>query len=278
MRKDKKMNNKKKGISKKVCKFPIKNLAYQKNLDNIKLLFSHKPFREDLIKIRKNLCIPENGFTKDEEAQKWEVGTDILDDLSMNSLAFLNQEQKIAGKIESGEISQKMGNKQIKLLYTKLMCNYFTDSVNFLIEKFHIPYNYEQTIRRYVIFNEIMFVPAQNYAVSNYLFNKKNKSSKPVTINIYAKLTNEEIKQLKKSIERFGENLPEFQPLKNIDKRLELEEMIENRHYFNEVEQAEGEYKTSDIASDFFGNENKKKKVYDTKRDLRREREKRFGK
>lgn len=278
MRKDKKMNNKKKGANKKACNLPIKNLAYQKNLDNIKLLFSHKPFREDLIKIRKNLCIPEDGFTKDEEAQEWEVRTDIIHDLFMNFPAFLNQEQKIAVKIESGEISQKMGNKQMKLFYSELMCNYFTDSVNFLIEKFHIPRNYEHTIRRYVLFNEIMFVPAQNYAVSNYLFNRKNKSSKPVTINIYAKLTNEELKQLKKSLEIFGQNLPEFQPLKNIDRRLDIEQQLENRNYFDEVEHAECRYTLSDIALDFFGNTNKKKKLYDTKIDLEKERKKRFGK
>lgn len=278
MSKAKKMNNTRKRTTKKICNLPGKNLAYRKNFDNIKLLFSYKLFQKDLIEIRKNLYIPKDGFANDEEAQAWETKTDDLCDLMMNSPEFLNQEQQIIEKVKCGEISQRMGNKQMNLFHKKVLCNYFSDSINFLIEKFHIPYNYEQTIRCYILFDEIMFVPAQNYAVCNYQFNRKNKSSKPVIINIYAKLTNEEIKQLKKSTERFGKNLPEFQPLKEIDKRLDVEQRLGSRNYFDGVENVVNKVKTSEIALDFFGNENKKKKLYDTKKDLKKERQKRFGK
>jgi hypothetical protein len=255
--KDNNTSTRNRKTNKKVCGFANKNPTHKKNIDNVKLLFSYKPFKEDLKKIRESLHIPENGFVDDEAAQSWEVSTDMVCDQIMNSPEFLNQEQKIIEKIKNGEISQEIGNKQMHLFYSKVMCNYFTNSINFIIEKYHIPYNYEQTLRHYIVLNEILFAPAQNYAITKYLFNNKIKQSEPLTINMYAKLTNEEIKQLKKSIARFGKNLPKFQPLKNINERLKLEKIMKNRGYFDEVEFEECEHSISNIALDFFGNKNK---------------------
>ncbi|MFA5871589.1 MAG: hypothetical protein WC858_02595 [Parcubacteria group bacterium] len=272
-----KKNNYRRGRFSKKSEPQFSYSSHKKNIDNVKLLFSYSLFRKEIKTIRDYLKIPKDGL-KDEDSKKWHLDRDKESNEIMESERFLLQGERICQKIILGEISLAMGNKQARLLLNKMPWNYLSNSVNFLIEKFHVPLNYEQTIRRYILFNKIVFVPAQNFVVGGFDGSFRIKDARFLPIRIYAKLTDEDIEEIKDTIERFGKNLPNFQPLKDIDKRLTIEEWVRSRGKIDPLTGNEYQMTVEEIAENIYGNKKQKNKVRDNQRKLDEIRKKRFGK
>ena len=92
--------------------------------------------------------------------------------------------------------------------------------------------------------------PSTNFTIDGFPPLTSLKEVRYVPIKIYAKLTEEDIKEMNKYINNFfGRRLPFFQALNRIDQKLSIENQKENRS-----------------------------KTYETRRGLKELREKRFGK
>src|SRR3989338_10314851 len=251
------------------------HLSYKKNLDNMKLLVSFSEF-QDLVKdARKFLDIPDAGLLDDQESASWHTEFVKKSDAIIESKDFQDQFRKVGKKLESGKITRAIANEQLKLLSQKIPINYLTNTVNFIVDKFYLPLNYHNSIRRYILLNKLE-APYNNFVIGPYPDVKKISGIRIVPITIYARLTKEEIKDLKEEIHLVGKNLPEFNPLKNIDQKLKFEEWLKDENRQRSSYDEKYVLTTAEIAEDKLGSAKKAKSLYEAKRELRDLRKKRF--
>ncbi|GEM_PF-1870558 len=275
----------KKSINKRKKISPLlKPPSYRRNLDNMKLLVSDPEFQEIIKETRKKLDVPRDSFGVDASEETMKNWHELLDKKSSEAAALLEgQRIKIDEKVKSGEIAPRMANEQARLLYLKLPCNYLAHVPRFIIEKFNLPLHYEYYINRYIIFGAID-APRLNFEFALMDSEEMSKTIKfgyrSLPINIYTQLTDDELKQLKRVIKREGKKLPKYQPLKNIDRNLKIEEWYENKNVekIDWASYKSYKIKNSEIAENLLGNRQKGKQIQDIVRDQKRIRDRRFRK
>jgi len=251
------------------------HLSYKKNLDNMKLLASFDEFQILVHDARKFLSIPTEGLLNDQESEKWHMEFYKKSDAILESKNFQEQLKEISDKLKSEEINRDIANKRSRLLFQKIPINYLTDRVDFIIDKFYLPLNYKNSVRQYILLNKLN-APYNNFSVGPYIDVKKISEARFVPITIYARLTKEEIKDLKKEIDLVGKNLSEFKPLQNIDKKLEIEDWLKKENRQRSSYDEEYTLTVKEMAEDKFGSTKKAKKIYEAKRALQNLRKKRF--
>lgn len=278
-----KAKNKKQPVRQPRADLEFYSAAQKKNLDNIKLLVSYPLFQKEVTSIREYLDIPAGGFGDNyEKSKQWHEKILKLSDEISNTKSFFAQEDKIRQKLKNKEIEYRMAKKQMCLHWHKAPCNYLTDSVEFLTKKFNLPLHYDSFLRNYIISGTLnpIYMPLDNFTIGSFPGSVLLREVRYVPVTIYAKLTDVELADIKKAVNEFNENLPQFQPLKNIDDKLTLEEWFLNREGFDELEQEKYKTTAGEMAKETFGSLNKrnKKKIYDSIKELKELREKRFGK
>lgn len=198
-------------------------------------------------------------------------------DEMMNSSSFIEQEKRIKDLTKRKEIGLAMVEKQMALHYHKVPINYLTNTSQFLTDKFNLPEHFADSIRAYIISNRVE-VPTDNFVIG-FSNPKSLNQMRHLEIRVYAELTDNDLKEIKRRIKNWiGKPLPRFQALKNIDKKLEIEQWFENKI---KQDLATGEsYIThaKEIAQNLLGSEKKHKQVYETVRQMKSLRKRRFGK
>lgn len=259
--------------------FDFRFPSLQKNRDNMKLLVSYPDFQKDVEETREYLEIPPCGLDlkNGKEIKQWNDKLIKKSDEIMGSPGFFQQEKMIKERLKKKEIGVRMAKKQSKLLYNKVPINYLTDTSEFLAEKFLVPQNYEEYIREYILFGTIN-APPNDFSLGYWPAWTLPSGVRYIPIKIYTRLTNPDLRELKRYIEWAGKQLPKFQTLKNIDKKLTVEKWMENRIKYDEVEQKEYKMTTAEIAENLLNRKSSAKKIYETIRGLKELREKRFGK
>jgi len=275
--KKKTIKKRRNGSKKKLTRKARLSLAHKSNLDNMKLLVSDKEFQTILSEIRNRLEIPANGFLKEgSELKEWYNKFIEETDSILDSKDFVRQETRIRKKFKSGEISRRIANKQVNLLYEKTPLNFLWQRVEFILAKFKLPLHYREYVKKYII-RGIISAPSHNYTRGPYPPYKKLSEERYIPITIYTRMTKEEINELKGYIDQVSKGLlSHYRLLKNIDRDLEIEEWYENKERMDEVEGTT--YKTDDaeIAENLLGSSKKVKNIYDIRRDLKRLRNRRF--
>ncbi|HXF44041.1 MAG TPA: hypothetical protein VNK70_01070 [Candidatus Paceibacterota bacterium] len=253
--------------------------AHKKNLDNMKLLVSYPEFQEAIKPAREYLGIPENGFKNNDRkmVQLWWRKIEEKSEEILDSPGFNKQLKQIRKKLDRREIGMRMARKQSQLLHHKIPINYLTNIARFLTEKFNVPENYKDHIRTYIIYGTIS-APSNNFEGGEYPAWTLPQENRYIPIKIYTRLTSEDIKELKRYIEWIGKHLPRFQALKDTEKKLTIEQWFENRHKRDVVEGRDYKMSGAEIAENLLGDRKKSKKVYETVRELRELRQRRFGK
>lgn len=255
--------------------------ARKRNRDLMKLLVTSPSFQTIVKDTRKFLKLPENGLgpNNDKLAEKWTNEMDKISGEIMDKKSFRYQRSKIYEKVEKGEISEAMAKKQIKLLYNKITWNYLSNSIGFIIENFHLPYHFRNSIRTYIISGEFTFPPS-NYTVGPCPADTEFKSGMPYfPITIYAKMTDKEYKQLKKDIDtnRLARKLPKYSEIKDIDKQIEIDEWNRHKERYDALEMKNYKMTAKEISENVLNDPNRRQKIYDNARGLERLRKKRFG-
>jgi len=248
--------------------------AQKKNLDLMKLLVSDSEFQSIVKETRDYLHIPSDGFNK-EAITQWTHEMDQKSDAMLDSKNFLAQEEKIRSKLQSKEIGMRIASEQSKLLYHKIPWNYLNNTAKFVVDKFHLPIHFVDSVKLYIIRGTIT-APCNNFGGGEYPPWTLLSKVRYFPIKFYAKLTDAEFEDLKKYIKCLSEKLPKFKPLKNIDRRLTIEEWYHDRVKLDAVEQKEYTQSLSEIAENLLENKKLAKKIYDVVRELRELRERRF--
>jgi len=249
--------------------------AQKKNLDLMKLLVSDSEFQSIVKETRDYLNIPSDGFSNDGAIKQWTHEMDQISDTMIDSKKFLVQEEKIRSKLQSKEIGMRIAREQSKLLYHKIPWNYLNNTDKFVVDKFNLPVHFTDSIKSYII-RGVITAPCNNFTGGEYPSWTLLSKVRYFPIKIYSKLTDTEFEDLKKYIKCLSEKLPKFKPLKNIDRRLTIEEWYHDRVKFDIVEEKEYTLTLSEIAENLLRDKRLAKKIYDIVRELKELRERRF--
>lgn len=262
---------------KKASKFDHYFPSAKKHQDNIKLLLSHQKFQTRIKEIRKRLGIPEDGFADSQEKHSWTKRMLIECDTLSDSPKFKQKEKIIRDAVKAKEISLKEANDMLHKLYAELPVNYRSQSIRSLIKEFNLPENYEFHLGIYLASNKAIW-PGQSFSIGPYDSGDKITEARYVPVRIYAKLTDDDLQELKYEVNQlFGKNLPAFQNLRDLDKKLEIERLLKEEAY-DLVSKKSYKLNAEDIAERVLKNPKKKGEIYITKQGLKKLRKNRFGK
>lgn len=262
--------HKNKGVTDKL------NVTHRRNLDNMKLLVSHEEFQKLVRDIRAYLDIPEKGLNVGTEVSEWFAQHYQRTNEMLADKSFLKEASGIKNKFQKSLIFEEAELK-LQKHYDKVPINFFKNRLKLIIESFNLPDHYETYIRDYILTNKVN-APAQNFVTSAYI-DPAQPGERYVNVKIYSKLTNDDLATLKIWVnEMFGTQLPEYQKLKDIDTKLELEEWYKNRTKMDTVENQYYTMSAEEIAEEILGNKDQKRQVYESVNELRKLRKKRFGK
>lgn len=253
--------------------------TYVRNIGVMKLLVSDTGFKQHLIEIRKQLEIPEQGFIRsaNKDYQEWYKNKfEGKSDQILSQKNFTQQEIHIKHSLRLSQIDRKQATEQLGCLYNQVPINYLSNEVRYILKKFNLPIHYADYIRKYILLN-IVEAPSHNYVIIVDHLKNFNPPIREVRFAVYAKLTKDEKKELMREVEKFGELLPAYKPLKNIDRDLEIEESYNNREREDVVEMETYFVTSKEIAEDILGSKRKGKQVHDSVRHLKKLRNNRFN-
>jgi hypothetical protein len=283
---------------------------HNKNLDTMKLLTSWDKFQVDVGKIREDFSIPLEGFSSGEEAKNWDKNLCQSSDDFWETKYYRDKRKELLLLKEKDYrqfiIEQKFVNDEVPI-------NKFNQSIESLVIKYHLPYNFLSTIRIYVCYGKItsMFLPATNFSLSFDPSGRKG-TAKWVEIKTYAQLTEKEIRDAVKFLRHMQKHyLPptltkDVRIHQDIDRAIKIEKEMKQRikkivekpdWYLGLVKKQHGEkkfeevkknnlwrvekelvkYTSKEISNKFFGTPKKADLVRQIYSRLQKERKKRFG-
>ncbi|MFA6324887.1 MAG: hypothetical protein WCX46_01525 [Candidatus Paceibacterota bacterium] len=244
-----------------------KEFQLNKNRTHFEFLTTYSPFYQKIREVRKKFNIPNFGFIKGEEVKKWQYEQYDNNDLITNSAEFKEKEEEIKNNFKLEKISKKIAEEQWSALYDKLPLDNFTNICREIIQDFRLPINYEMMLRMYILRGEIKQAPAINYG----FMPEKDK----LVINIYSKLTKEEMNDLLKTIRIFNKKLPHITMIpKNTKGQLDFKSALYTPTYY---QKGDKKVTKKELAQAYIRGKNKKKKGYEALRQLDKKYIKRFG-
>lgn len=257
-----------------------------KRRDNLILLFSMKEVIEEIKKIRSFLKIPIAMYSEDSSSEeknklseKWhEENYKKMDEIEERE-SHNNELRKIKELLKNNEIDLDEANRRSHEIYSVFPFNFLTQSIEKLIEKYNIPENYKNIIRNYIFFGTIDSVPVLPFTIQ---YERDLKKKKTVKIDVYEKLTDEDLKELKLHVNKyFGQYLSDFRPIKNIEAKIKAKEYIDNKISRDEYETKDHKMSASEIIENVkadTGIKLKKDGIYGIPKELKRLSEKNFKK
>ena len=235
-----------------------------RNRKYFEFLLVYPPFREDVWEIRKELDIPPDGYTSNEEIEKWQEKQNQMTQEFEDSTEINKSLERISNNFKSGKIDRHTANKYSELVMTKCPINKFSGFIKGIIKRYKIPINFEMSLRVYILSNKISWIPMNNFGFK--------MEDNHLSLSIYSKLTKVEMTDLVKYIRTFNKSLPRILEIKDTVKaQLSIEESLS-------IGNKTGEKITAkDLAEEYFQGKNKEQRVYDSKRELNRKRKSIFG-
>lgn len=255
----------------------------------MKLLVSDPDFQTDVQYARQKLEIPKNGLKPEQgllehdaetgpQKETWYAVLLKKSDVVLFSSEFKRKVNAIWEKEKDGTLPNAGAEEESRILHLEVPVNYLDHIPRFLSEKYKVPENFNESIKHYLMFG-IVEAPPLNYSFSQHLEGPKLRHARYISVNVFAQLTKDEAVGLAKWIKIMGDELPQYKPLKDIERKLTIEQWYRKRH--RDFDHATGQmFKTtaSDIAQEVLGSSKKKREVYEAVREIRDLRKKRFGK
>ena len=191
---------------------------------------------------------------------------------------FKNRVHAILKKKEAGMFTVIEAEEGSRILHLEIPLNYLDHIPHFLSQKYNIPENFAECIKEYLLFG-IVNAPLTNYQFSRHFEGPTPGRARSILIELFAQLTKEEAAELAKWIKIYGNDLPQYQPLKDIERKLTIEKWYRERQSdFDHATNQSFKTTASDIAQEVFGSKTKKGKVYEAVREMQDLRKKRLGK
>lgn len=185
----------------------------------VKLLVARPDFQEEVLRLRKGVNIPENGFRENKSSQKWYYDLCHSDDDYIQKVWFKRKSEII--KLEKlGKYSD--AEKLKKDLTISSPLNSFRISIKNLIKKYKLPLNWEESIRRYIIFDDIdkMWIPL---GLNLYTELDKDTELQRLYLEIQGDTTKKDIEKQWELVKHYQKKLnshikEKFQPIKKFER------------------------------------------------------------
>lgn len=250
------------------------------NLSHMKLLVSDPEFQDIVADVRGVLKIPDGGFSDDTEVEPFYARLYTLSDEVMDDEAYRSRGRAIRATYEAGGIVREEYCARINRHEEEVPLNYKTMRIRFIVEKFHLPDNFHDSIGSYIV-RGIVLAPYHNFTIGSQKAVRGDhifKGFRGVSVTFYTAPTNEDFREAKKMVDVLVQcrELPSYRPMKNIDRDLNMERWYANKVRFDSVENKTYETKTSEIAEELLGDPTKPATVRGVVRDLNKTREKLF--
>lgn len=212
------------------------NDKFSKGNQRAKILIANPNFQEAVRLVREKFDIPSEGFIDQEINEKWHHDFYIKDDdyFSENwmktclEIKKLREEKKFN---EAYELQQKFNNES--------PVNAFRIAVKLILLDFRLPLGWEESIRRYILFNDIdhMWIPSN--IVIRQDFDKDTLLTR-LSILIDDSTTLEDIKNAWPRIKHFQEKLQSYskkknQPIKNFERDQLAYNLKQSGKTYNEI-------------------------------------------
>lgn len=264
----------------------MKDNRKNKHTDNILLFLATPAISKRIDEIREFIKIPaEIFYAPPERASKlylqWFIDIAEDSDAVITSSFFKNELKKIKDDLKIKKIDQRKARELSEKLKLKIPINYLSYSIKELIAEYNLPSFYEYSLRTYITCGAIKFMGTESYSIRPNLLN--DKLSRTVDIVVSSELVDQDLINIKKIVNLFvGDKLPKkIKAIKNIKKKLKIEEYHRDRDYVNPVDPKE-RFRSSakDIVENIKSDINKKttvKEVYEAPRLLKKLRKNRFG-
>lgn len=209
---------------------------FQRGRQRARLLIARPDFQTEIILLRKKWSIPKNGFKNKELNQKWHHEFYQSDD-DFYEKVWLKRRGEIIKLEEEGKFSEAEDLK--KELNNISPINAFRIAIKNLLKKYKLPLRWEESIRRYILFNNIdnMRLPGGITIHEEY---DKDTELKKLSIEIEDDTTLEDIKQSWSSIKYHQKRLhshkkDKFQPIKKFERDKEAYNLKQSGNSYNEI-------------------------------------------
>lgn len=262
---------------KKKDSYPLRrSKAYERNLKNFKLLVAYDPFQKDIEAIRKELKIDRDGNFADDSRTNWIEWAAKKGDEIAESKSFLRQEASIQKQFVEGKMGYRQRHRHMKLLYSNTPRQRLEIEIDMIIEKYHLPLNYKNAIRVYMISGEIS-APRKNWEINKVTAWNDNDKARSVSISIYSQLAKDELDELNDYIKWIGKNnLPQYRDFENVDEAVEIKKRRSEKYIDDK-----GKLRTpsfADLAEEYLGSTKKQKRAKGIVYDFEQQQKRRFTK
>ena len=155
----------------------------------------------------------------------------------------------------------------------------FAKEMRRIVSDYSLPDNFGRFVEKHILYGTAD-APLRNFAVIPFSRETDPSESRHVKVEIYARLTKEEIKELREEVDRIGGDLPDFRELKDLEKRLEREkEALEVQDLnANRLNEGDSRMTYGEALGDKYGKRKEGEKAREDLRGLEDHRVKRFGK
>jgi hypothetical protein len=267
-----------KSRGKKKDSYPLRrSKAYERNLKNFKILVAYDPFQKDVEKLRKELMIDANGNFEGDSKTNWSEWASQEGDEITGSKSFIQQEALIQKQFSDGKMGLRQRHRHMRLLYSKVPWQNLEMSIDTLIEKYHLPLNYKNAIRVYVISGEIS-APRKNWEPNKVSGWDDADKARSLSITIFSQLAKDELNELNDYIDWIGKKtLPKYSDFENAD--LAIKSKKAREAIYRDPDTGK-EYRSSfaDIAEEYLDDQSKGTRVRGVIRDLEQQQKSRFTK
>jgi hypothetical protein len=248
-----------------------------KNLDNLKLFLSDPEIEAEIRRARESLHLPPDGLSEN-DIQGWNISMAARSDEMRKSPVFQRLRDQIRKNVAERKIDHAMAQKQLDMVYEHLPENRLASAVEYIIRLYNLPLNYADSLRTYIVAN-IISAPANVFSVGSQ--HDLLTGASRVVVDVYAKLTDADLKRVKFMVnEVVGKHLPEFWPIKDIDKKLEADaQWSGDRDRASEAGSERYPVSAMEVAEEIqqeFGSKTAPSYVYESKRELKELKRKRF--
>jgi len=193
-------------------------MKIDKNKQRAILITSRPDFQDEVLLFRKIFNIPIQGLKSNEAAEQWHHEFYQSDDNYLKSVWPKKRKEilklKKEGKYEEAEGLQKQFNNGVPI-------NNFRIKVKTLLKKYKIPFRWENSVKRYVLFNDVekMWIPLNVFIK---IEQDEDTGLDQLFIGIDDTTTIEDIKYFWPSIRFHRDRLysktkKKFQPIKNLE-------------------------------------------------------------
>jgi hypothetical protein len=251
----------------------VSSKSHQRNLATMYALVAYNPFQVEINKIRHDLKIGTNGMHT-ESGQSWsEWALEVTEEI-YDSKQYRESSKRIIEETKAGLLGSRARKNRVHLLNASVPQKQIEQEIDYLINKFNLPLNFYDHIKSYIFFNQIS-APQHNYSPT-ISFDLNDRRS--LTITIYTKLTEDEIKELNYYIQLFGkDNLIKYNDAKNVRLASEIKIAHADRTYIDPQTGIVRKATLADLAEEYLGSRKEALQVSAMLRDLAKLQKDRFG-